>query len=206
MGFGSDEDKLVVITDGANKMNIVAFWRDEIPAGFKQQAGTKSNRIAGQMPITAGLPKNSKWIQTEQSVVVKNYGAFVINNIVDAAPEDRMVGVIALGPVIKPPTGAERVEWDTKTNSWKSVWTRGDVSSISMVPAVSSKSNLVFVNGYTEKNGWEVTGMNWDTGKTEHRTIFGNDNFGNGAYAIIQFLPNGDMIFNSIGGPFRVTY
>ena len=206
MGFGSDEDKLVVITDGANKMNIVAFWRDEIPAGFKQQAGTKSNRIAGQMPITAGLPKNSKWIQTEQSVVVKNYGAFVINNIVDAAPEDRMVGVIALGPVIKPPTGAERVEWDTKTNSWKSVWTRGDVSSISMVTAVSSKSNLVFVNGYTEKNGWEVTGMNWDTGKTEHRTIFGNDNFGNGAYAIIQFLPNGDMIFNSIGGPFRVTY
>ena len=30
MGFGDDEDKLVVITDGAKQMKIVAFWRDEI--------------------------------------------------------------------------------------------------------------------------------------------------------------------------------
>lgn len=173
MGFGNDEDKLVVITDGADRMNIVAFWRDEIPADFKQQEGTKSNRIAGQMPITAGLPADTKWIQSEQSVVVNGYGAFVVNNIVNEAPKDRMVGVIALGPVIKPPTGVERVEWDPKANTWKSVWTRADVSSISMVPSMSRVSNIVFVNGYTDKDGWEITGMDWNTGKTVHRTIFG---------------------------------
>jgi len=33
--------------------------------------------------------------------------------------------------------------------------------------------------------------------------IFGQDNLGNGAYAIIQFAPNGDLLFNSVGGPFR---
>lgn len=27
---------------------------------------------------------------------------------------------------------------------------------------------------------------------------------GNGAYAIIQYLENGDLLFNSVGGPFRV--
>ena len=32
MGFDKDEDKLVVITDGADHMKIVAFWRDAIPA------------------------------------------------------------------------------------------------------------------------------------------------------------------------------
>lgn len=32
MGFGNDEDKLVVITDGAKRMKLVAFWRDAIPA------------------------------------------------------------------------------------------------------------------------------------------------------------------------------
>lgn len=205
MGFGADEDKLVVITDGANRMNIVAFWRDEIPAGFKQKPGTKSNRIADQMPIMAGQPKNAKWIQSEQSVVVKDYGAFVVNNIVDQAPADRLVGVIALGPVIAPPTGVERVQWDTKTDSWKSVWARGDVSSISMVPSVSTPSNIVFVNGYEKKTGWEVTGLDWNNGKTVYRAKFGFDNFGNGAYAIVQFLPNGDLLFNSIAGPIRVT-
>ena len=102
--------------------------------------------------------------------------------------------------------GAERFEWDPKTDSWKSVWTRNDVSSTSMVPAVSTKSNIVFANGYSAKDGWEVTGMDWNTGKTVHRTIFGNNNYGNGAYAIIQFFPNGDMLFNSIAGPFRIKY
>ena len=206
MGFGDDEDKLVVITDGADRMNIVAFWRDEIPSDFKQQAGTKSNRIAGQMPITAGLPADRKWIQLEQSVVVNGYGALVVNNIVDEAPKDRLAGVIALGPVIKPPTGVERVEWDPKTNTWKSVWTRPDVSSISMVPSMSLASDIAFVNGYDEKDGWVITGMDWDTGKTVHRTIFGKDNFGNGAYATIEFMSNGDLLFNSIAGRFRVTY
>ena len=27
---------------------------------------------------------------------------------------------------------------------------------------------------------------------------------GNGAYAIIQYLEDGDLLFNSVGGPFRV--
>ena len=206
MGFGNDEDKLVVITDGADRMHIVAFWRDQIPADFKQKEGTKSNRIADQFSITAGLPEDAKWVQSEQSVVVKGYGAFVINNIVDKMPEDRLVGVIALGPVIDPPLGAERVQWDTKTKAWKSVWTRADVSSISTVPSMSTASNIVFVNGYNKETGWEVTGMDWDTGKTVHRTIFGKDNFGNGAYSIIQFFPNGDLLFNSIAGPIRVSY
>lgn len=36
-----------------------------------------------------------------------------------------------------------------------------------------------------------------------HRTIFGQSNLGNGAYALIEGLPNGDLLFNSVGGPFR---
>ena len=70
---------------------------------------------------------------------------------------------------------------------------------------MSSSSDIVFVNGYYDKTGWEITGMDWNTGKTVYKSKFGFDDFGNGAYAIIQFLPNGDMLFNSIGGPFRVT-
>ena len=59
------------------------------------------------------------------------------------------------------------------------------------------------VNGYTKADGWEVTGMDWDTGETVQRVIFGQDNLGNGAYALIQYAPNGDLLFNGVGGTFR---
>lgn len=206
MGFGDDADKLVVITDGSDRMKLVAFWRDEIPAGFTQRPGTKSNRIADQIQVTCGLPGSTPYVQSEQSVVALGYGAFVVNNIRPKGVADRLVDVLAGGPALTPAAGAERFEWDTKTKTWRSVWTRNDVVSTSMVPTVSGPSRIVFVNGYTKADGWEVTGMDWETGKTVHRSIFGQDNLGNGAYALIQSLPNGDLLFNSIGGPTRVKY
>ena len=145
-----------------------------------------------------------EFIQSEQSVVVNGYGAFVVNNIRTQGAPDKLVDVIAGGPVFEAPVGCERVEWDPQTRQWKSAWTRNNVVGTSMVPAMSSVSNIAFINGYIKQDGWEVTGMDWDTGETVHRTIFGQDNLGNGAYAIIQFLENGDLLFNSIGGAARV--
>ncbi len=205
MGFGDDEDKLVVITDGANRMNIVAFWRNDIPADAKQQEGTKSNRIAGQLAATCGLNPQPDFIQTEQSAVVMGYGAFVVNNVRPEGNKDRLVDVLAGGPVYAPPVGCERFEWDPKANKWNSVWTRNDVVATSMIPGASTTSNIVCVNGYTAKDGWELTGMDWKAGKTVTRYIFGQSNYGNGAYATIQFFPNGDLLFNSVGGPIRVS-
>jgi hypothetical protein len=204
MGFGDDPDKLVVISDGADRMKVVAFWREQIPTDFQQRPGTKSRRIAGQIQITCGLSPQPEFIQSEQSVVVNGYGAFVVNNIRAKGHKDKMVDVFAGGPVFDPPIGCERVEWDPKTKAWRSVFTRNDVVGTSMVPGMSSVSNIVFVNGYTKQDGWEVTGMDWNTGETVHRTIFGQDNLGNGAYALLQFLENGDMIFNSVGGAARI--
>jgi hypothetical protein len=206
MGFGSDPDKLVVITDGADRMKLVAFWRDKIPDAARRQPGAMSTRIAGQIQVTCGLIPPPEFIQSEQSVVVNGYGAFVVNNIRRGSAKDRLIDVLAGGPVFAPPAGVERLEWNPQTHAWHSVWTRRDVVGTSMVPAVSSTSNIAFVNGYTHMEGWELTGLDWMTGKTVHRTLFGQDNLGNGAYALIQFLPNGDLLFNSIGGPARVHY
>ncbi|WP_328400512.1 hypothetical protein [Nocardia sp. NBC_00403] len=204
MGFGTDTDELVVITDGADHMKLVAFWRNKIPDGFTQKPSTKSDRIADQIEVTAGLsdPK-PEFIQSEQSVVVNGYGAFVVQNIGAEGAPDRLVDVIANGPVFQPPHGMQRFEWDPNADKWTPAWTRGDVVSTSMVPAVSSRAGIVFVNGYSKADGWEVTGMDWQTGETVHRTIFGQSNLGNGAYAIVEAFPNGDLLFNSIGGPLR---
>lgn len=44
------------------------------------------------------------------------------------------------------------------------------------------------------------------SGATRHRSILGKNNRANGAYAIIQYLANGDLLFNSVAGPIRVKY
>ena len=203
MGFGDDEDKLVVITDGAKRMKLVAFWRDDIPEDAVP-VDAENPRIADQKEISCGLSTSTEWIQSEQSVAISGYGAFVVNNVIPNTVPDKIVAVLSIGPLVTPPFGVERLQWDTEKNQWYSVWTRPDVSSISMIPAISTASNMVFVNGYTEADGWEVTGLDWGTGATSHRVIFGQTSRGNGAYAIIQYMENGDLLFNSVGGPFRV--
>ena len=209
MGFGEGEDRLVVITDGCKRMNLVAFWRDKIPSDASQQPGTASNRIAGQIPVTCGLDPLPNWIQSEQSVVVNGYGAFVVNNMpIDSdnmARLSKILGAATLGPVYPPSKGVERFRWDTESNRWESVWSRGDVSSTSMIPVHCRTGNMAVVSGYGE-NGWEITGMDWYTGKTVHRTMLGKTNYGNGSYAIIQYMPDGDLLFNSLVGPYRVSY
>lgn len=204
MGFGDNEDKLVLITDGANRMKLVAFWRDAIPADARAVPGARSPRIADQKPVTAGISEQRAWLQSEQTIIVSGYGAFVVNNLIEEGHPDRIVDVMTVGPVHTPPRGVEKIVWNDKENRFYSAWTRGDVVSVSMVPLASSGANAVFVNGYSKADGWEVTGLDWETGRTVSRTIFGQNNKGNGAYAILQFLENGDMLFNSVIGPYRI--
>jgi hypothetical protein len=206
MGYGSDPDKLVVLTDGSDRMKLVAFWRDEIPADFQQRPGTKSRRIAGQLEIGAGLAPKPEFIQTGQPVIVKGYGAFVVNGVHASREKDALLETLLVGPVEVPPLGVERAEWEPSQRAWRSVWTRADVATTGMVPAVSTVSDIVFVHGYTKADGWELTGLAWNSGKTVHRSLFGQDALGNGAHGCIQFLPNGDLLFNSIGGPIRVHF
>ena len=205
MGFGDDEDRLVVITDGARRMKIVAFWRDGIPADAREVV-PGNPRVADVYEVTCGLPKETEWVQSEQSVVCAGYGAFVVNNVLTGAPTtgDKVVDVLAIGPLIETPRGVERLRWDTASNCWETVWARGDISSPSMIPAVSTASEMVFVNGYNAADGWEVTGLDWNTGAVRHRVIFGDTSRGNGTYAILQYLENGDLLFNSVSGPYRV--
>lgn len=74
MGFGPGGDRLVLITDGVNRMKLVAFWRDAIPTDFKATPNNVSRRIAAVLPITAELPPETAWVQSEQPVVVSGQG------------------------------------------------------------------------------------------------------------------------------------
>lgn len=203
MGFG-DDDRLVLITDGCNRMKLVAFWRDEIPATARSVEGARSPRIADQREVRAGISEQRPWLQSEQTIIVSGTGAFVVNNVIEEGHPDRIIDVMTVGPVHAPPRGVERFEWNAREQRFFSAWARGDVVSVSMVPLATGGTPAVFVNGYSAEAGWEVTGLDWETGRTVSRIIFGHSNKGNGAYAMLQFFENGDLLFNSVIGPFRI--
>ena len=186
MGFGDDPDKLVVIVGGSQRTKLLAFWRDRIPAGFERRAGQIETGSKSQL-----------------ATVVSGYGV-VAASLPAQREDDKLVDLLAIGPIHEPPRGVERFAWDPATDSWRSIWRRGDVVSTGATPTVSTTSNIVFVGGYSKREGWEVTGLDWNSGRTVHRTIFGQNALGNGVAALIQFLPDGDLLFNGIGGQSRV--
>jgi hypothetical protein len=211
IGFGSDPDQLVVITDGKARMHLVAFWRNGIPSGFTPPIAS-TPQIAGMIQVNCGLPAGQQ-IQSDQSVAVFKYGAFVVNNIAASnSGTSPVVDNLLRGTAIYPsPLGVERFQWDTGSHTWSSTWARPDISSNSMVPAVNGGSNVsspqVFTSGnygMTTGQGWVVTGLNWNTGATQFQAVMGPGIVGNGYYGLLQFFPNGDLLFNSFVGPMRV--
>ncbi|MCC6479868.1 MAG: hypothetical protein IT552_11740 [Sphingomonadaceae bacterium] len=202
MGFGDEEDKLIVITDGSLVMNMVAFWRDEIPEGFEQKPGTKSRRIADQIKVSFGKD-NLDRAQSEQSVAVYGYGALVVNNTLPTPLPTMLENVVTSGFTREGPTGAEKFEWDSKNDRWTRAWANPDVASPSTVPMISGGSNQVYVNGFVDGK-WEITGLDWDTGEVATRLRMGKSQKYNGAYSVIAMLPGGDIVLGGLFGTMRI--
>ncbi|MBO3277386.1 hypothetical protein [Pseudomonas schmalbachii] len=204
MGFGPDEDKLVVLTDGAKKMHMVAMWRDKIPAGWKQKPGTLSPRIADQREVDLGA--DIPTVQSEQSVAVYDGHAFVVNNI---PAEDTPVldkssyYVTMLNGMTRPtPRGVAMFKWDNAKDEWKTLWTRTDVGSISIVPMISGGSRMAIINGFYAGRmgeGYHI-GMDLDTGKTVLEIASGSDPVFNGMYAPIKVDHTGRIMYGMAFG------
>lgn len=202
MGFGPNDDKLVVITDGSKRMKLVAFWRDQIPADFKQKPGTKSARIADQIEVSFGRTDLDS-SQSEQSVAVLGTGAFVVNNTIQKPVKGGLETVLVSGVTREGPRGVERLDWNNETDSWKETWWRSDISSPSTVPMISAGSSQVYFNRYVDK-AWEITGLDWETGATKTRLIMNGSQAYNGSYTVIQILPDGDIVYGALLGTTRL--
>lgn len=208
MGFGADEDKLVVITDGAQKMRLVAFWRDQLPAGWKQKPGTLSSRIADQLEVDMGA--DIKTVQSEQSVSTYNGYAFVVNNIIskDAPYLDRTNYYVSMlnGATRPGPQGVAMLQWDQQSDAWKQLWMRTDVSSISTVPMISGGGRMAIIDGYFT-NTWNDRyhiGMDLDSGETVLKVHLGSDPRFNGMYSAIKVNEAGAIQYGMAYGLVRL--
>ncbi|TDF80748.1 hypothetical protein [Pseudomonas sp. H9] len=204
MGFGADEDKLVVITDGAKKMRLVAFWRDGIPTGWKQKPGTLSARIADQKEVNVGAGIDT--VQSEQSVAVYGKNAFVVNNI-PAQPKASLdksnYYVTLLNGVTRPmPQGVAMLKWDSDKDAWTQQWARSDVSSISVVPMISGGSRMAIINGFYTQHpgeGYHI-GLDLDSGETALEIASGSDPLFNGMYAPVKVDRQGRLMYGMAFG------
>ena len=73
----------------------------------------------------------------------------------------------------------------------KLVWTGTTLSTL--------EADGAWISGYDEPTDAvpPMTKLGLEMGSTAHRTIFGHKTFGNGAYAILQYLNNEGLLFNS---------
>lgn len=194
MGFAPGEDRLVVITDGAPVMNLVAFWRERAPDGAPQ--------LAHQIPVRFGRDDLAA-AQSEQSVAVWGDGAFVVNNSGPDTLGSAFENVVAIGVTRPPPRGVERFRWDGAADRWQRAWARADVSSPSMVPLVSAGSRQAYVQS-AEGGAFAFVGLDWESGETRTRLALPRSQAMNGAYMLIQLLPDGDVMTGMLTGPVRI--
>lgn len=208
MGFGPGEDKLVVLTDGARKMRLVAFWRDGLPKRWRQRKGTLSPRIADQ--ITVDFGPGFPVVQSEQSVVADAGHAFVINSILSGGAKPMptrgsFVRGLLAGTLRPLPKGIAMYRWDERRDRWQVRWARTDVGTIATVPMLSRGSGMVVVNGTLDRHPGKLFHLGFDvsSGETNMSINSGADPRFNGAFTGIKSDDDGTLMYTTLFGLVR---
>jgi hypothetical protein len=197
MGFGDDEDKLVIIADADEKgTNLVAYWRDEIPADFKQKPGTLSRRIADQISIKISL------LTIEPSPNVLGYGVAVLNTSYPEPVKANPWGNALLsGLTRKPPLGIEKFTWNPKEDRFERSWTNYQVDNSDIgVGVIAAKSRMLYTI-HRDAGKPVLVGIDWDTGIMKAVWRMPTDSAVWGSYGnIISFASDGDILAGGLFG------
>lgn len=207
MGTALDDDRFVLITDGQALMNLVLFWRDDIPADWEPIAPGKDRRIACEVPIRFGDPDATAAI-SEQSVAVRGYAAVVVNDLLTNPTIVEGDGplVATIQNVIssfegeipeKAPFGLERVDWDPETRTCSTVWANPDVSMPNGVPGISATTGLVY--GVGQRGGeWGLEGVDFETGASALWIPAGPGTCPDDARAAVSIVPQVAAVFEGV--------
>ena len=209
VGFAPGEDKLVILTDGARQMRLVAFWRDGLPKDWRGRSGLPSPRIADQ--ITVDLGPDFPIVQSEQSVVAHSGYAFVLNSMLppgEVRPypaRGAYLRGLLLGTTRPLPRGVAMFRWNARQDRWQALWQRTDIGTVATVPFLSSRSRMVVLNGSLDNRLGELfhLGLDRDTGKVVMSIASGSDPRFNGAFTGVKTDDDGSLMYTTIHGLVR---
>lgn len=203
MGWGGKEDHLVLITDGSYSNNLVAFWRDAIPADWKGLPGL-DRRIAGITPVHFGISKDEQ-VQIENSPVIYGYGAYVESAFpakrVPYAGNSTKMWVTGQFYGHVPGHGAQggtMIRWDPQARALKTVWQK-QTNFNDTVCMVSGGTEVLYCWGVRNRE-WTLEGVHWNTGKEFHYILGKDHRFNDWMGGPIMIAPNGAVDCNCMGG------
>jgi hypothetical protein len=200
MGFGDDEDHLVVISDGSPEgAQLVAFWRDGIPDDFVRKPGTASRRIADQIRLRVSP------LTVEASPAAYGTGVIVLNSTYpESAPAPLSIigNAFLAGETREPPLGAQKLDWKPDENRFVESWFLPEIDNTDwMPPAISAKNGLAYVATKTD-SVYEYRAIDFASGETVARWTFPDDSvLWNNWGGITTLLEDGDLL---LGGFFAV--
>jgi hypothetical protein len=204
MGFGPDDDKLIILADAGDPVKIVAFWRDEIPLDFEQKAGPKSPRIADQLALRLKVPATIEWSPHVYGNGTMMFASAYPNPVTQ--PDGKFAvfeTVLTAGVTREAPAGAEKWSWDPKTRSLKSDWTV-DYPLQSALHPVSAASNTVTL-AQLKDGVYSLIHVDWDTGEEVGKVILGTSPIFNTGGGFIVPLSEDEIYITGVFGPVRFS-
>ena len=202
MGFGPNEQHLVIIADAGDPVKIVAFWRDEVPDDFQPIEG-KLPRIAAELPLSIKVPATIEW-----SPHVYGYGTMMFAS---AWPEpvyndkklDLYSTVLSAGVSRPAPRGSEKLTWNPQRYIFERAWTT-DIGMQWALHPVSTATKTVHLCEL-EKGVYSLVAIDWATGKVVGRTKLGKSPIFNTMGGFFIPLDDGDLYVTGAFGPVRIS-
>ncbi len=158
IGWGAGNDKLVVMSDGHAKNNLVAFWR-ELPAGWTGLPGMDIH-FADSIQLTAAKTFSQQFQSIENSPTAYGYDIAIAQfNGFLGYDCDNLKGV-------------QKIRWDTQNNEFNIQWVNEEVN-MNGVLTYSQGSNMVYGSGKEEDCNYYYYGLDWETGELAFRQLLG---------------------------------
>jgi hypothetical protein len=203
MGFGPDDDKLVVLADAGEEIKVIAFWRDEIPQDFKQKSGT-SRHIADQLALKIKVPATIEWSPHVYGNGVMMMASAWPNPVKqDDGKVAVFESVLTAGVTREAAVGAEKWSWNSETDSFKSDWTVDLPLQWALHP-VSAASNTVTLTPLQD-GVYSLVHVDWDTGEQVGKVNLGTSPIFNTAGGVYIPLNENEIYVTGMFGPVRIS-
>ncbi len=204
LGFGEEEDKLVIIADQGDPVKAVAFWRDEIPEDAKKVEGAKTQRTAASIPLSFPVATTIEWSPHVFGNGMMMFASEFPEPVYLDGEFDLVSTQVTMGLTRPAPRGAEKFSWDWEKNEFKSDWVYDEKTFTWTLSPVSVKDGTAYLATVGE-GVYGLVGFDWETGEKVADISFGQSVKFNTGGTFAMPTPDGGIYLTGIFGPVRIA-